>query len=148
MFDNLLSLRMAEVVQRALDIVQGQKTTMMTLKMALDDEGFPQAAVSTLVFPEGWFPLPVETFRGEGSAILVSRTDKTIVVYYMIKAGSYFIKHSAREQFSIHICYGSMSCTVGKIGLEKGATGQAKPNQLHQMCFPQDTGMTVTFDLV
>jgi len=150
MFDNIdTSRKMSELFQQALVIIQGLKKTMLSLHMSLDtdDAGFPHVNVKSVEFPEGWFPLPVETFKGIGNCIVLDKNNEQLVLYYQIKGGSYFVQHSTAEAFSLHVSYGAMTCSVSGLNFKKGTIGQAKPNQLHQFCFPEDTGMTVTFDL-
>lgn len=149
MYSHLNPKQFDDIIQRALDIIQDHKSTMLSLKASLDTgvEGFPHVNVREVSFTSGWHDLPTETFRGVGKIKMLERTPEILVLYYAIKADSYFIKHSVDVPFSLHVCYGNLTCTISGGDMKKGATGEAKPDQLHQLCFPVDTGMVVSFDL-
>lgn len=149
MFSNLEPEQIEEIIRKALGIIHDQKAMMVKMKLHTEPDinGIPHVIIRDLGFVEDWLTLPDETFRGDGMFRMLEHDCGKIVIYYKIKCGGYFIKHSVDVPFGLHVVYGEVTCTVSGGNLKKGATGQAEANQLHQLCFPADTGMIITFDL-
>lgn len=149
MFELLTSEKLQDIIQRSLEVIEEHKTTMLTLKMALDTgvEGFPSLSIGEVDFPEGWNELPNETFRGSGQYFALEHTESHLILYYKISSGSYFLTHSVNVPFILQVAYGRLTCTINNKDMQKGSTTEAKADLLHQLCFPVDTGMVITFDL-
>ncbi len=155
MFENLDPKKVDDIIQRALDVIQNHKSAMLNLRthldlknsIVVDDQGTPHLRIRGIEFTEGWQNFPIETFRGTGRFHVLEQTDTDLVVYYQISGGSHFVLHSVDVPFTTHICYGTLNCTVSGGTLQKGATGEAEANRLHQLCFPENTGMIITFNL-
>lgn len=138
-----------DVLSRALDIIQEHKKRMLSLQNALDIDldGTPHVIFRELMIPWGWQSLPSETFKGEGTFNMLDRNNNKAVLYYEIKGGSSMVKHSVDVDFTLHVCYGHVICGISKDEKKTGEVGFANANTLHQLNFPVDTGMIITFDL-